>query len=71
MLTKEEISKLKAALPRGGMAELVKITGHCQSYISMVFSGERESEEVIKAALNLIENKKKAYSSLSKKIKSL
>lgn len=53
--TKMELSKIKEALPKKGVKKIAEKTGLSHSMVSQVLSGHKQNDDVIDAALAVIE----------------
>lgn len=62
---------IRAKLPVGGINEIAKRLDIAPSTVSKVFSGQHQNMEVVKTALEIIEENKKALAQIEKAVKQL
>jgi hypothetical protein len=68
-MNKTEIQEIRLKLPRGFQKKLAKKTGYSIQFISRVLNAHEDNNKVLAAALDLIEEQKKANHILAQRIK--
>lgn len=67
-IDKAKLKELKLALPHGSIIKIAKELNITRHAVDMVFNGSFESEEVINAAVRIIEEKKEQIKAIENRI---
>jgi len=70
-ISKEALETLRSKLPKGSLSKIAEKAGCSIPFVSRVLTGEKKSEQVINAAMEVAEEDKKRKEAIEKQIEQI